>query len=226
MASQRWAHRQDALLDLMDRLVRALLDQFHSQGLYAVHAGAVAYRGRALILAGRSNYGKTTLTLGLLQRGAQVLSDEFAMIEPRTECVLPYRRSLHVRPPTPSLVSELRFLEMLPRNDLGGGNVWTLSPAQLQHVFPDCLGAAAPLRYVLILNGEACPGRQATITPLPPAQAAIELLRSAWGASIDFAGTLRAISTTLTRAVCARLQPGALQLTLDMIASWVEAHHD
>jgi HprK-related kinase A len=45
-----------------------------------LHAGTVAHAGRGMILAGASGSGKSTLAAALMQRGWQLLSDEFALI--------------------------------------------------------------------------------------------------------------------------------------------------
>jgi hypothetical protein len=221
--ARRWPAYQDALLDLFDRLVHAVLAQLHAQGLVAIHAGALVQRDAALILAGRSGQGKTTLTLGLLRRGLGLLSDEFAVIDPATRRILPYRRSLHVRPGTPELIPELGFLLGRPRHQLGGGSEWAVAPHDLERALPGCLAQAAPLRHVLLLTGTPGADSPSAIAPIPAAVAALELLRGTWAASVDFAAALAAISQTLDRVPCARLQVGVLEPTLDAILSWLEA---
>ena len=56
------------------------------------------------------------------------------------------------------------------------------------------------------------------------ALAALELLRGAWAASVDFEGTLAQIGRLLENVPCARLRAGALEPTLDAVLSWLEAH--
>jgi hypothetical protein len=46
-----------------------------------VHAAVVAWKGRAILLPGKSFSGKTTLTLELVRRGATYYSDEYAIID-------------------------------------------------------------------------------------------------------------------------------------------------
>jgi hypothetical protein len=218
-----WPAYEEALLDLFDRLVHALLARLLAGGVYAIHAGAVVYRGAALVLAGPSGHGKTTLTLGLLRRGLGLLSDEFAIVEPATRQVLPYRRSLHVRPGTLDLIPELRFLHGRSCYRLGGGNEWAITPQDVELALPGSLAPAAPLGYVLLLEGAPRAEANPAITPLRPALAALELLRSVWAASVDFAGALKSISPILDQIPCARLQVGAFEPTLDSIESWLEA---
>jgi hypothetical protein len=46
-----------------------------------VHAGVIAWHGRAIVLPGRSGAGKTTLVRALIEAGADYCSDEFAVLD-------------------------------------------------------------------------------------------------------------------------------------------------
>jgi len=219
-----WPDAHAALLDALDRLVHAVLAGLHARGVYAIHAGATVDRDAALIVSGRSGQGKTTLVLGLLRRGLGLLSDEFAIVDPAAARILPYRRSLHIRPGTPELIPELRFLHDRPQHRLGGGIEWALTPADLDRALPGRLAPAAPLRYVLLLDGDPRANAVSAIAPLPAAVATMELLRGTWAASIDFADGLARIGRLLDGVACARLRVGALEPTLDTIMRWLEEH--
>jgi hypothetical protein len=62
-----------------------------------VHAGAVVWRGRAIIIPGRSFTGKTTLVAELVRAGAIFYSDEYAVLDERGR-VHPFARPLGMRP--------------------------------------------------------------------------------------------------------------------------------
>jgi hypothetical protein len=211
-----------ALIDLLDRIVHGVLARLHKQGVYAIHAGAVVYKGAALIISGRSGQGKTTLVLGLLRRGLGLLSDEFAIADSSQQLIQPYRRSLHIRPGTPELIPELAFLRDQPQLRLGGGVEWSLAPEQLARALPGSLAAAAPLRYVLLLDGPPRPQAAPALLPIPAAVATIELLRGTWAAASDFSGGLARIGRLLDGVICARLQAGAFEPTLDTLMHWLE----
>jgi hypothetical protein len=49
---------------------------------WPLHAGAVQFGGAALVLAGASGAGKSTMTLALLERGAGYVTDEIAVVGP------------------------------------------------------------------------------------------------------------------------------------------------
>ena len=61
-----------------------------------VHAGVVGWRGRAIVLPGRTYAGKSTLVAALVKAGATYYSDEFAVFDERGR-VHPYARPLRLR---------------------------------------------------------------------------------------------------------------------------------
>ena len=68
----------------------------HSPNRTFLHAGAVGWRGRAIVLPGRTGAGKTTLTAELVRAGASYLSDDFAPIDNRGR-VHPFPKPLAIR---------------------------------------------------------------------------------------------------------------------------------
>ena len=62
-----------------------------------VHAGAVEWKGRALVVPGRSFSGKSTLVAEFVRAGCAYLSDEFAILDSNGAChAYPRRLSLRV----------------------------------------------------------------------------------------------------------------------------------
>jgi hypothetical protein len=61
-----------------------------------VHAGVVGWRGRAIVLPGRSYAGKSTLVAALVRAGATYYSDEYAVFDAQGR-VHPYARPLVLR---------------------------------------------------------------------------------------------------------------------------------
>ncbi|WP_066479901.1 MULTISPECIES: HPr kinase/phosphorylase [unclassified Sphingomonas] len=59
-----------------------------------VHASAVAIEGRAVLIEGRSGVGKSDLALRLIDRGAQLISDDYTLVQRRG-------RQLVASPPEP-----------------------------------------------------------------------------------------------------------------------------
>lgn len=67
---------------------------------FVFHASTVARDGRAIVVAGPSAFGKTTLTLHLALRGFAVLSEDLTFLDRSTGRVIPFRRPMTVRPGT------------------------------------------------------------------------------------------------------------------------------
>ncbi len=70
----------------------------HARGALFVHAGVVGWRGRAIVIPGRSLSGKTSLTAALSRAGAEYCSDEYAVIDTEGR-VHPYSKPLSIRDP-------------------------------------------------------------------------------------------------------------------------------
>ncbi len=74
----------------------AQLTALRAQDCLFVHAGVVGWRGRAILIPGRSMTGKTTLIQALVQAGATYYSDEFAVLDQQGQ-VHPYPVPLSIR---------------------------------------------------------------------------------------------------------------------------------
>jgi hypothetical protein len=63
-----------------DAIVRITVGE-HAVDRVFMHAGAVGWRGRAIVLPGQSFQGKSTLTAELVRQGAEYYSDDFAIFD-------------------------------------------------------------------------------------------------------------------------------------------------
>lgn len=69
---------------------------YHAKGRLFVHAGVVSWRGRGIVLPGRSHAGKSTLVKALVEGGAEYYSDEFAVLDEAGR-VHPYPLPISIR---------------------------------------------------------------------------------------------------------------------------------
>jgi len=53
----------------------------HAPRRVFIHAGVVAWKGQAVVIPGRTHFGKSTLVAALLRAGATYYSDEFAVVD-------------------------------------------------------------------------------------------------------------------------------------------------
>ena len=116
-----------------------------------VHAGCVGWRGRVIVLPGRTHAGKSTLTRALLAAGAEYYSDEYAVFDSRGR-VHPYLKRLSLR-------------------GEAGAKTRLVAPAEIT---ARSAQRAAPLGLVAVLRFAA--GAKPRLRRLSPAQALVELL--------------------------------------------------
>ncbi len=64
--------------------------------VYFMHAAGVSDGSQGYVFAAHGGTGKTTLTMGLMGEGLEVLGDDLLMLEPREGTVRPYLRPLHI----------------------------------------------------------------------------------------------------------------------------------
>jgi hypothetical protein len=139
-----------------------------------VHAAVVGYRGRAIVLPGQSEAGKTTLTAALVRAGARYLSDEYAPIDDRGR-VHPYAKPLSIGPP------RRRYPRLQPIEELGG----------VQHRGPLPVGLVVLTRYG---------ARRWRPRQLSPGKAMLELLSHTVSAQRSPANALRRLGLVATTA--------------------------
>lgn len=204
---------------LLERTAELLLNRLADAGIVAVHAGAVTDGSGALVLAGPSGRGKSTLTLALVSDGMKLLSDEFALIDRDSARILPYRRSVHVRPGTPERVPILNGLLGDGPRAYGGGIRWAVPQARLETALPGCLADPAPLRYVLVL--EPPTAGAPVLHPISHGEAVVALLRGTPQIAHDVSRPLQRLAQAVSGARCARLRAGGVPATVDAIRAWM-----
>jgi len=81
-------------LDMFERHLEQAFAEMSPKRAF-VHAGVVAIGGRAILIPGASGAGKTFLVRRLLERGAVLYSDEYAVLDARGR-VHPYPRPMRL----------------------------------------------------------------------------------------------------------------------------------
>jgi hypothetical protein len=224
--TSRWRDEDQPLVALFDAIVGGLIAALSEAGILAIHAGVVARDGRAILIAGRSGRGKTTLVLGLLRRGLALLSDELALIGPDDRTILAYPRGLHVRRQALELFPELGFLADIAPLELGGGSEWAVGPAGLEQAFGTTVAASSALAAIILLDGDPEAAGAPDLSPVPGAIGTMELLRGTPAAAWDFDGVLARLPRIVTGVPCARLRSARLDDTVDAVLDWFDTSRD
>ena len=88
-------HDAELMLGAFGSRLRLFVAEWARRRVF-VHAGVVGWRGRAVLVPGKSLAGKTTLVAELVRAGATYYSDEFAVLDERGR-VHPYAKPLALR---------------------------------------------------------------------------------------------------------------------------------
>lgn len=83
------------ILEHLETQVRITIAEF-AVGKVFLHAGVIGWKGKALVLPGRSFFGKTTLVAALTKKGALYFSDEYAVLDEEGN-VHPFPKMLSLR---------------------------------------------------------------------------------------------------------------------------------
>jgi len=175
-----------------------------------LHAGAVSRNGSGVVLVASPGHGKTTLVVSLIKSGWRFLSDEVACLTADGSTIIPFPRSLILRPDTRSLLG-------LPEESMAPGPVPGSEDeriADIETVRPDCLGTACPLATVVFLRGF---GERPRLEPLAASNGLFELLRSRVDRPIDVGRLVYEVAPALDRARCFNLVVGEPDATAALL---------
>ena len=145
----------EALVHLAGRIAKFFVAERADDRVF-VHAGVVAWKGRAVVIPGHSMSGKTTLVRALVEEGATYYSDEYAVID-RHGLIHPYPQPLGVRSPGAAIQ------EPIPIESLGyvaGNDPLRLAAVIVTAYMADAPWNPAPLtraRAILELTQHAVP---------------------------------------------------------------------
>ncbi|HEY8562649.1 MAG TPA: hypothetical protein VIL74_19885 [Pyrinomonadaceae bacterium] len=72
--------RREISVESLASQIRLTVAEFAAERVF-VHAGVIAWKGKAVVMPGRTFHGKTSLTVALVERGATYYSDEYAILD-------------------------------------------------------------------------------------------------------------------------------------------------
>lgn len=150
-----------------------LLATTRTSGAVLLHAGAVEFDGRVVVVTGESGRGKSTLTAALVRAGGAYLTDELVIIDPEDLWVRPYPKPLDLDP------TSLELLELPPDDGF---------VVAKRHVAPSELGEISlggTLAGVFVLG----PDRM-TIEEFGPVRGVTELLPNVFAVTHDSPGSM------------------------------------
>lgn len=140
-----------------------------------VHAGAVGWKGRAILIPGTSQSGKSHLVEAMVRLGATYYSDEFAVLDRRGR-LFPYTQPLALRRASGGI-------DRVTAEQLGGTR------------------ATGPLPVGLIVSTHFVAGATWSPEPISAGAAVLALLQHTVRAQIDSARVLAVLAATVANAL-------------------------
>ena len=111
-------------------LMRDLLGSVGSH--FVFHASALGSGGRSMLLAGPSNFGKTTLAVHLAFHGYSLLADDLAVVQRGTGRLLPLPRSLNLRRGSRATLDPAQLDALARAARASGSEEWAVDPEALR----------------------------------------------------------------------------------------------
>ncbi len=181
-----------------------------------VHSATMTHDGRGFIFAGTSGVGKSTLAAGLLTRGWQYLSDEFALIDPDTKRIHPFPKALCIKSGS---FDEMKRLGV-PFASQGcyvkalKGRVSYVRP---RDIHPDAIAKRAPVHFVVFPKfvGSGKP----RLRSIPRSQAAVLLAGHALNRHQFGDRAMSILCDVVKNADCFALESTAIEDTCDLLST-------
>jgi len=149
-----------------------VIQAFDAMSLIGIHAGGIICNQKTFLFPGQSGNGKSTLTLGCILKGHTLLSDEMALIHPKTLQVAPFPRVLCIKN-NPDI-----FAPLDPKNIVESSkfsrpveNSLCLSPLPFKSLPNHCTR-----KIDIIVFPKYDPGTPTELTPLSPTEILTRLL--------------------------------------------------
>jgi len=154
--------KDDLFLSLIGEVVQTLITEIQSG--VAIHAGAVSWNGKGIILPGTTGAGKSCFCAWLAGHGFKYLSDECVVLRPDVPCFTAL--------PRPLILKEETSLSLL---NGGAENLLALGAGAAFWPKSSVL-TGQPHNCHLVLFPRFASGSEFRLDKLSPAQAALELM--------------------------------------------------
>jgi hypothetical protein len=173
-------------------------------GRVVLHAAAVAAGGRAVVVPGPPDSGKTTLTAALVRAGFGYLTDEAVVFDEASLAVAPFPKPLVLGPAVAPDLADL----CPPATRLG--SQWRVPPGAVGSL-------AEPAAPGLVVAPSFSPGEPARLEPLTPAEAVVVLGGHSFNLLDRPQAALDLLARVARQAPCYRLAGGDLREAVRLV---------
>lgn len=180
-----------------DAIVRITVGE-HAVDRVFMHAGAVGWKGRAIVLPGQSFQGKSTLTAELVRQGAEYYSDDFAVFD-KNGLLHPFPKKIMMRTDD----GQYRPYE-LPLGSLGG------------------IAATGPLPVGMVLFAKYEPGQKWKPVMLSQGQGVLEMIPFVLPLRRAPEFSIGVLNNIVSRAIIASSPRGAAKEFAQVLLNFVD----
>ncbi len=205
----------EQLYSIAEFLITILIASM-SKECFFFHAASLSYNGQGIILAGETMSGKSTLSLGLANKGFDFLSDEVVCFELDTHKLRPFPKSICLRENSIDFFKPILSEKQQIYQGSDGKQRWLINPRDLNMGANNQHCRAA---HFFILKGF----KEEPQVKNAKARDALQYTMSSSYVRIDEpAKTLFSLTPIFNDLKCYFLLPGSLEKTLDLIKEVIE----
>jgi hypothetical protein len=194
---------------LFDVHARAMATE---RSLLVLHAGAVSWHGRGIVMPAAPDSGKSTTVAGLTRAGFDYLSDEASVIDPATLELLPYPRAIRMERSSVEAVFDVATDDPPGRF----GKFYHLAPDDIRR---GSIGGPCPVRFVVAPMFDASGGT--TLEPMSRAEGLVTLAENALNLKSIGSPGFRVLERLLADVACYRLRIADLGEGVDLVSRLV-----
>lgn len=196
---------EDEFYDFVESEIRLTIAEYAVSKVF-LHAGVVAWKGKAIVLPGSSFSGKTSLVAALIKRGALYYSDEYAVLD---ECgmVHPFPKMLSLR----GIIDDYKQADYTAES-LGGKVGWEPLPVGLIWLTEYDATSDVPPNEAHILTPEVLSG----------GQAGLEIILQTIPIRISPKFTLRVLNKIVNNAIILKSKRGEAQKFAGLLLDFFE----
>jgi len=187
----------ESALELLDTQIRVTIAEF-AVGKVFLHSGVVSWKGKAIIIPGKSFFGKTTLVSALVKKGALYFSDEYAVLD-ENGFVHPFPKMLSLR----GIIDDFRQIDV--EVETLGGNISNIE---------------LPVGMVLI--AEYQPEAKWEPIQLSSGEGIMELIPHTIPIRNNPKFALNVLNNVVNRAIISKTQRGEAEVFADIILNFFE----
>ncbi len=190
---------QKKFFKFFDSIIRVTIGEYAVDRVF-MHAGAVGWNGKAIIMPGDSFKGKSTLVAELVRSGASYYSDDFAVFD-GDGSLHPFPRPLGLR----SQDGKFKTYEITPES-LGG------------------VRGIAPIPVGMILLAEYSPGKRWSPAMLTSGQGMLQMIPFTLSVRHQTDFSLQVLNKIASRAIIASSYRGSAEKFAKTFLNFVDKH--